>query len=84
MEIESSSDTEITNQAQPPAKVYFYRGKLPVYTRNDHQHRAAVVFASLHSGQEVPLTVLALANGAMRYSTGDEINVDGGMMLRQL
>lgn len=33
---------------------------------------------------DVGNTVLALANGAMRYSTGDVINVDGGMMLRRL
>jgi len=34
--------------------------------------------------EDVGRTVLALANGAMRYSTGDVYNVDGGMMLRRL
>lgn len=34
--------------------------------------------------QDVAEAVLALANGAFRYSTGEEYNVDGGFMLRRL
>lgn len=33
---------------------------------------------------DVAEAVLALANGALRYSTGEEINIDGGFMLRRL
>ena len=34
--------------------------------------------------EDVAEAVLALANGSLRYSTGEEINVDGGFMLRRL
>ena len=40
--------------------------------------------ARMGEPEDLGNTVLALANGAMRYSTGDVVNVDGGMMLRRL
>ena len=40
--------------------------------------------ARMGQPEDLGNTVLALANGAMRYSTGDVVNVDGGMMLRRL
>jgi NAD(P)-dependent dehydrogenase (short-subunit alcohol dehydrogenase family) len=40
--------------------------------------------ARMGKPEDLGNTVLALANGAMRYSTGDVVNVDGGMMLRRL
>ena len=39
---------------------------------------------SVPAPEEVASMVLALANGAMRYSTGTVFDADGGFMLRRL
>lgn len=55
--------------------------------RQQYEERIAkglLPIARIGEPEDVGEAVLALANGALRYSTGEVIHVDGGMMLQKL